>query len=176
MQIKTQLNRPNFSKFAVALFLIYTMIGGYGFACKDSTGNPNLDSKVRQLVRAEDDFAQGLKSGSKVISDAKATGVLSQEDIDFLKPILKTVAESHLQVIKLTKESITKFGENFPLETQQQILSMISFVSDQLTELNNSGVLRIKNKEKQLLFSAIVLTMQTSATTVVAILNIKGVK
>lgn len=134
--------------------------------------NQACDNKAKSLARAEDDFAQGLLSTTKIVAEAKQSNLLSQEDIDLLKPILREVAETHLQIIKLTKESL-QFDKELPEDKRALILSLVSFISDRLTELNNEGVLRIKNVEKRLLFNTIVLSMQGSVVIVIQILELR---
>lgn len=153
------------TSFIISLILVFQLTSA--FSCNSS------GSKVRQLAKVNDDLGQGLLSTAEILRDSKATGVLSQDDIDFLKPILKTIGETNLSVITIGK-SLNSL-EDIPIGKQEQILQAISFASDQLTLLNNEGALRIKNQEKRLLFNAIVLAMQTSVTSVIRILNL-GVK
>lgn len=129
------------------------------------------NSKARQVAKAEDDFSQGLKSIANVIADAKSSGVLSQADIDYLKPILTTIAESNLQAIEIAKTMDAQ--GNLPQDSQQKLIQVINFVSDQLVILNNEGGLRIKNKDKALLFNSVVLAMQSATTALVVILSLK---
>lgn len=138
-----------------------------------ATCNKN-DPKVRQLAKVNDDIAQGLLSTATIIRDSKANGTLSQVDVDFLKPILKEIGEGNQRAINIGK-SLNEI-EDIPLDKQQELLQAISFVADSLVTLNNEGILRIKDPTKRALFSAVVLAMQSSITSVVIILNLKGNK
>lgn len=136
-----------------------------------STACPGNDSKAKRIAKVSDDVAQGLLSAANLLADAKAAGNISQEDIDFLKPYLKSVGESNLQAIKVGRTLSTL--DDIPIDKQEEILQIISFVSDTLTTLNNEGTLRIKNPEKRAIFSAFILAAQTSATSIVIILNLR---
>lgn len=159
--------RRNLNKYVIALVLTSMLFGSYGFAC--NSGNTNKDSTFKTLVRTEDDIAQGLKSAASVLKSSKEAGAISQEDIEFLKPILDTVATSNLEAIKVAR-FIDPNGE-FPLDKKQQLLSIVSFAADQLVLLNNEGALRIKNPQKRLLFNTIVITLQASVTSLVPLLT-----
>lgn len=160
--------KKNMNKFLIGIVLISMTFGSYGFACQ-STGNSQVDTKLRTLARTEDDIAAGLESTAKIIKQAKDIGALSEEDVAVIKPLLKTVGESNLQAIEITK-SINILGE-LPLDKLEQLLSIINFASDQLVQLNNEGVLRIKDKTKKLLFNTIVVTLQSSVTSLVPLLT-----
>lgn len=160
-----------FRKILITKILLGTLIlsiafGNMGFACNRS------DPKVRQLAKVNDDIGQGLLSVAEVVRDSKANGTLSQDDINFLKPILKEIGEGNKRAIAIG-QSLPDVND-IPLTKQQELLQEISFVSDTLTTLNNEGVLRIKDPAKRALFSAVVLAMQASITSVVVILNLKG--
>lgn len=128
--------------------------------------------KVRQLAKAEDNVSQGLFLVSEIVRDAKANGTLSQEDIDFIKPLLKSVGESNKQAIKIG-QSLNDL-ENISADKQAELIAIITFTSTTLTELNENGSLRIKDPQKRIAFSAFVLAMQASVTSVIIILNLGG--
>lgn len=163
--------RLKFSKYIIALVLISIAFGSYGFSCKSS--NPVVENKIRILARTEDDISQTLKSTAKIVKEAKEIGALNDEDIALLKPILKTVGESNLQAIEIAKR-VNSMGE-LAANDQQSLLAIISFASDQLVQLNNEGTLRIKNPEKKLMFTTLVVTLQACVTSLVPLL-VKGSK
>lgn len=129
-------------------------------------------SKARQLAKVEDDVAQGLLSVVRIVKSAKESGELNDEDIAVIKPLLQAIGDGNLQAIGITKDLNSL--ENIPADKKAQLLQIISFVSDQITELNNQGGLRIKNPQKRLAFNALVLTMQSAASSIVVILSLKG--
>lgn len=156
-------------QIALILLIAITVSGGYGFACKTNTGNQQVDDKFRTLVRTEDDIAQGLKSTAKIIKEARDINALTEEDIAVIKPILKTVGESNLQAIEIAK-NLNVQGE-LPADKQAQLLSIVSFAANELVRLNEEGTLRIKNPTKRLLFTTIVVTLQSSVTSLVPLLT-----
>lgn len=137
------------------------------------TACPSTD-KTRAIARAEDDVAQGLSSTANLLKDAEAAGSLAKEDVAFLKPILTEVGKGNLQAIELVKSF--KDISNPSLDEQTKLLQIISTISTNLTSLNNEGALRIKDNKKKVLFNTIVVSMQSSATSIVVILNLKGGK
>lgn len=157
--------RQNKSKYLLGLILIFNLT----FAGMCGGGDP----KAKQIVRAEDDFAQGLKTTANILKECKTDGSISQADIDFLKPILLEVSNTHLRIIKLTEEIIA-LGDSATVDKQKELLEQINFISDNLTTLNNEGILRIKNESHRILFNATILTMQSAVTSFVIVLNLKG--
>lgn len=158
--------KKNNLKYFLALLIIFNL--SFAATC-GKTGNPQADDKLRTIVRTEDDISQGLKSTANVLKSAKDTNALSQEDLDFLKPILKSVGDSNLEAIKISR--FMDAQGNLPADKQQQLLDVISFTSDQLVQLNNEGTLRIKDKNKRLIFTTVVLTLQASVTSLVPLLT-----
>lgn len=156
--------RRNISK-GIILSLIIS-IGIFNQACDQN--------KVRKLAKVEDDVAQGLLSSAELIRDAKANGTISQADVDFLKPLLLEVGNANKTAINISKTLVDT--EEIPLNKQQEIIQAISFLSDALTTLNNEGQLRIHDPQNRILFSALVLAAQTSANSIIIILNIGGKK
>lgn len=161
-------NRILITKVLLGTLILSVALGNMGFAC-----NKN-DPKVRQLAKANDDVGEGLLTVATILRDSKANGTISQADVDFLKPILKEIGEGNKKTIEIGK-SLNEL-EDIPLNKQQELLQAISFVTDTVTTLNNEGALRIKDPSKRALFSAVVLAMQSSITSVVIILNLKGQK
>lgn len=156
--------RRNISR-GIILSLIIS-IGIFNQACDQN--------KVRKLAKVEDDVAQGLLSSVELIRDAKASGTISQADVDFLKPLLLEVGNANKTAINISKTLVDT--ENIPLSKQQEIIQAVSFLSDTLNTLNSEGILRIKDEQKRILFSALVLAAQTSANSIIIILKIGGKK
>lgn len=156
--------RFNRTRMLIALVLIF-QISFAGFCGKNET-------KAKTLARAADDFAQAQISAVNLIKSARDTNLIQDEDVAVLKAILSDINGFNQQAIDLAKGMLNQ--DPIPLEKQEQLLKVVYQISNAITRLNNAGLLRIKNSEKQAAFSAIVTALQAAATTAITVLVKKG--
>lgn len=162
------MRRLKSNQILIGILLISITFGSYGFSCSSK------DPKVRQLAKVSDDVSQGLLSTAEIVRDSKANGTLTQDDVDLLRPLLKQIGETNGQAIAIGK-SLNNL-DDIPTDKQAQLLQLISFASDTIVQLNNEGVLRIKDPQKRLIFNSLVLAMQASITSIVPLLKLGGAK
>jgi|SRR6185295_4056935 len=146
-------------KFISLILLLVIAYGGLGAGSCDS-------SKTRQLTKAEDTIAESELRIATFLTEAKASGTLSQNDINAIKPFLIAVNDGNREAIVITKEILA----NPTVDKQQQLLAVVSTISNNLVRLNNEGSLRIKDPAKRLAFSGFVIALQGAVSSAVVIL------
>lgn len=144
----------------VALVLVFNL--SFAAMCNKE------DSKTRTLARATDDFAEGQKSAANLLLNAKNSGLMSQEDVNEIKPFLIEANDLNAEAITLARDFINNPNN---LTAKEGLISIINRISASLVRANNIGLVRIKNKETQVAFSAIIIAMQSAVTTAIIVLK-----
>lgn len=122
--------------------------------------------KVKKLAKAEDTIAESELRIATFLTDAKATGALSQNDINAIKPFLIAINNGNREAIKLTKEIVV----NPESDKQTELLAVISTISNNIVRLNNEGSLRIKDPTKRLAFTGFTVALQGAISSAVVLL------
>lgn len=150
--------QPSRTKISIALVLIFT----FGFAGM-------CDKGARKTIStATDDFAEAQVSTANLLATAKTNGLVSQEDINEIKPFL-------LEANTLNDEAI-KYGRQLssnPTDAtaKQNLIDTLNRVSAALVRANNAGLTRIKDPATRAAFSGLVVTMQAAATSIIVIVK-----
>lgn len=131
-------------------------------------GSSDKDKRIRTLAVATDDFAEGQKSAAKILGDARDKGILTQENINNIKPFLQ-------QANDLNEEAI-KFGKQLALNptdatAKDNLITTINQISAALVRANNAGLLHIKDEGIRAAFSTAIVIMQAAATSAINILK-----
>lgn len=145
-------------KITSIMLMLIVVYGSYGFACSSD--------KVRQLAKAEDTIAESELRIATFLTEAKANGTLSQNDINAIKPLLIAVNDGNREAIKITKEMVS----NPASDKQAELLAVVSSISNNLVRLNSEGTLRIKDPAKRLAFSGFVVALQGAVSSAVVLL------
>lgn len=150
-------------QFLVLATISFLIISNAGFACKVN------NDKARTLAKAADDSAQAQISITNLIKTARDAGWVSDNFAKEAKVILQDINKLNDQVISLAKTLATE--STIPPEAQGDVLKLLGQISTQVQNLNNMGLLHIKNEQTKLAFSGFVLALQSAITTVVIVFN-----
>lgn len=145
-------------KLTSLLLVLIITYSGYGFACDSN--------KVKQLAKAEDTIAESELRIATFLTEAKASGTLSQSDINAVKPFLIAINDGNREAIRLTKELVNSPDS----DKQTQLLAIISTISNNIVRLNNEGALRIKDPAKRLAFTGLTVALQGAISSAVVLL------
>lgn len=124
------------------------------------------EDRIRTLAKGSDDFAQALKSTGELLQNAKSTGLISQEDVNEIKPFLQEAAKGNDEVIAYAQKLITNGDINNPSE-QDELVNRINEISQTILRANQVGLTRIKNEQTRAAFSLLVATMNATITSVI---------
>lgn len=126
------------------------------------------ESKTRTLAKATDDFAEGQKSIANLLANAKSTGLISQEDVNEIKPFLLQANDLNEKAIGYGKKLLTTPED--PV-MQERLIETINQISSVLVRANNAGLFRIKDSNTKLAFSALIAALQNIATSAIIIIK-----
>lgn len=151
-------------KRKVSHILTLTLIFNLTFAamCNKSS------DPARTLAKAADDFAEGQKSAAKLLANAKTSGLVSGEDINEIKPFLQQANALNDQIIVLGKAFLVDPTNQ---TDKQKLIATINLVSAALVRANEAGLTRIRDANTRTAFSAIIVSLQAAATSVVVVLG-----
>lgn len=149
-------------KKLLALVLVYCI--GFAGMCNSK------DPKTRTLAKATDDFAEGQQSAARLLANAKTTGLVSQEDINEIKPFLQQANDLNAQAIEFGKKLLADPNNQF---LQKDLVTTINQISSVLVRANNVGLFRIKDEKTRIAFNTIVAMMQAAATSAITIFKVQ---
>lgn len=147
--------KPNRIKIA----LVYLVIAA-SIACKDDS--------IRKAARASDDMAVtvGLAIDTKrALATSVPPLITSQEEIALtlgLQKVNTAVRAFHTEVSRLSKVDPASKG---------QLLALFSNITQSVSELNNQGVLGIKNEQSKIKLQTVLATLNTAIATIQAVLG-----
>lgn len=150
-----QLNK---TKTLIGLILIFNI--SFGALCGRSTR--------ATIATATDDFAEAQISTANLLANAKSTGLVSQEDINEIKPFLMQANDLNARAIEYGKQ-LSKNPND--VETRDKLINILNNLTSVLVRANNAGLIRIKDLKTRTAFNALVLTMQSAATSILGLVR-----
>lgn len=150
-----QLNK---TKILIALVLIFNI--SFGALCGRSTR--------ATIATATDDFAEAQISTANLLTNAKTTGLVSQEDINEIKPFLIQANDLNAKAIEYGKQ-LSKNPND--VETRDKLIETLNNITSTLVRANNAGLFRIKDIRTRTAFNALIITMQSAATSIISLVR-----
>lgn len=155
-----QLNKITRTKCLIALVLVFDLT----MAAMCGSGS----DPARTLAKATDDFAEGQKSAANLLLNAKSTNLVSQEDINEIKPFLQEANSLNGEAIALGKELLANPTDQ---TKKERLVATVNLISAALVRANNAGLTRIRDEKTKLAFSAIIAALQAAATSAIVLLK-----
>lgn len=155
-----QLNKTARTKCFIVLLLIFSLTTA-GMCSKGS-------DPARTLAKATDDFAEGQKSAANLLLNAKTTNLVSQEDINEIKPFLQEANSLNGEAIVLGKGLLASPTDQ---TKKERLVATVNLISAALVRANNAGLVRIRDEKTKLAFSAIIASLQAAATSAIVLLK-----
>lgn len=120
------------------------------------------------IAVATDDFAEAQISAANLLVNARNTGLISQEDINEIKPFLQQANDYNAKAIEYGR-SLAKDPTN--TTTKNDLIDTLNQISNVLVRANNAGIFRIKDPALRSAFSALIVVMQNSATSIIRLVR-----
>lgn len=127
--------------------------------------------KVKTLAKASDDAAQIQISIVNLIKVAKTNNQVDDQFVSQAKSILLQINTLNGEAITLAKGLVEG---PIPIDSQTELLNILARVSTLVTNLNNLGILHIKNETTKAAFNALIIGLQGAITTAVIVFSKKG--
>lgn len=152
----------------VALLLVFNI--SFAARCGGPSDNVNKqpDTKTRRIIIAADDFAEGQKSVARLLATARDTDLISQEDVNEIKPFLQQANDLNAKAIEYGKKLIQNPQDSV---VEKDLVGIINQISAVLVRANNAGLLRIKDLKTREAFSLLIITMQNAVTSIIVTLK-----
>lgn len=151
------------NKKQISILLTLVLLVGITTACPFG-GSKN----AKKISTATDDFAEAQQSIARLLASARDSKLISQEDINEVKPFLQEANRLNGEAIAYGRKLLKNPND---VATETDLIETINKISAVLVRANNAGLFRIKDQNTRNTFSTFIALMQASATTIVTIIE-----
>lgn len=118
----------------------------------------------KTIAIATDDFAEAQVSVANLLANAKSTNLISQEDINEIKPFLQEANDLNSDSIAYGRTLLKNPND---VVTKDKLVEALNKISAVLVRANNAGLSRIKDPTTRSSLSALIVVMQNAATSII---------
>lgn len=128
--------------------------------------------KVKTLAKASDNAAQTQISLVNLIKVARQNNQVDDRFVQEARGILLQINALNGEAIALAK-GLVSTGQ-IPIDSQTELLNILARLSTTIQNLNNLGLLHIKNETTKAAFNALIISLQGAITTAVIVFSKRG--